>query len=125
MSSHKCVVAIVDDDSQLLVSLGDFLESVGYSVRAFTSGRDFLDDDRFSAVDCLITDITMPELDGFELQDAANAKRPSLPVIFITGTNDVTTYARVRALPEGRFFRKPFDAKNLATAISRAISPNQ
>ncbi len=123
MTSQKSVVAIVDDDSRLLVSLGDFLESAGYAVRAFTSGRAFLDDDSLHAVDCLVTDITMPELDGFELQKAANATRPGLPVIFITGTQDAETHDRVAELPEGRFLRKPFDAKHLVTAISKAVAP--
>lgn len=121
MTMQKSVVAIVDDDSRLLDSLGDFLKSAGYAVRAFTSGRAFLDDDTAPPVDCLVTDITMPELNGFELQEAVNAKRPDLPVIFVTGTRDVETEIRVQELPPGRFFRKPFAAQDLATAIADAV----
>ncbi|MBW9116462.1 response regulator [Rhizobium cauense] len=121
MIMQKSVVAIVDDDARLLDSLGDFLKSAGFAVRAFTSGRAFLDDESVPPADCLVTDITMPELDGFELQEAANEKRPDLPVIFITGTRDVETQTRVMELPSGRFFRKPFDAQDLVNAITKAV----
>ncbi|KQV78134.1 response regulator [Rhizobium sp. Root1220] len=123
MTSRKSVVAIVDDDARLLVSLGDFLESAGYGVRAFTSGRAFLDGGSLPAIDCLVTDITMPEFDGFELQDEVNALRPDLPVILMTGTHEIATQSRVAELPVGRFFRKPFDSQELVAAIAVAISP--
>lgn len=121
MSLRKSVVAIVDDDPRLLESLGDLLASVGHIVRAYSSPGDLLEGDRLSEIDCLITDIMMPELDGFELQQAANAIRPDLPVIFITGTHEVATQQRVLDLPEGRFFKKPFNSQALVAAIAVAL----
>ena len=79
------IVAVVDDDTRVLESLEDLLESAGHTVLAFGSGQALLDNDAFSTIDCLIADIGMPQLDGFELQRLARARRPELPIIFITG----------------------------------------
>ncbi|MDI7865034.1 response regulator [Rhizobiaceae bacterium n13] len=121
MILRQSVVAIVDDDPRLLESLGDLLESVGHAVRTFSSPHAFLAGDLLSEIDCLVTDITMPELDGFDLQQMANEKRPDLPVIFITGTHDIATEQRVMDLPRGRFFRKPFNSQELVSAIAGAL----
>ena len=121
MSTKQTMVALVDDDPKLLKFLGDFLESVGHVVCSFSSAREFLEGNRLAVVDCLVTDITMPELDGFELQKAANARRPDMPVIFITGTRDIATQNRVDKLPAGRFFQKPFNSQELVAAIADAI----
>lgn len=115
------MVAIVDDDPRLLEALGDLLASVGHHVRAFTSARAFLDEGGVSEVDCLITDIDMPQIDGFELQAMANDRFPNLPVIFITGKSEVATQRRVRELEAGRFFQKPFDHDALLNAISDVL----
>ena len=121
MKSKALVIAIVDDDPQLLDSLGDLLVSAGHVVHPFSSGQAFLESDRLTHVDCLVTDITMPDLDGFELHQAINAKRPGMPVIFITGKRDPDTLRRAAELSNGRFFKKPFDSQALVAAISEAI----
>src|SRR5690606_5275190 len=80
----KQMIAVVDDDARLLESLENLFESAGYSVRTFASAGAILESD-FKDLDCLITDIGMPMISGFELLDAAKRARPGLPVFLITG----------------------------------------
>jgi FixJ family two-component response regulator len=121
MTSRQSVVAIVDDDPLLLESLGDLLESVGYTVLAFSSVKTLIEGDRLLEIDCLITDIGMPEIDGFKLREMANSRRPDLPFIFITGSDEEATQKRVADLDRGQFFRKPFDSQALLAAVSEAL----
>lgn len=122
MSPRVSTVAVVDDDTRVLESLEDLLESAGHTVLAFASGKALLDDQAFAAIDCLIADIGMPQLDGFELQRLARARRPGLPVIFITGRHEIADQQRATALGNHGFFFKPFDAQALLAAVRRAVS---
>jgi CheY-like chemotaxis protein len=76
---------------------------------------------RLSRRDCLISDINMPVMDGFELLRVAHAARPELPVILITGHPEMLN--RLRAIDPGhyRLFTKPFDGQELLTAVSDAL----
>jgi FixJ family two-component response regulator len=118
---RQSVVAIVDDDPLLLESLGDLLESAGHSVRAFTDASALLEGEMLNAVDCVITDIGMPVLDGVELQRVANARRPGLPVIFITGQHEPATLRRINDAG-AQVFQKPIDGQVLLAAVSNALS---
>ena len=82
------VVAVVDDDQGILRSLEYLLESADYAVRLFTSGTALLHSRRLREIDCLISDIDMPGMDGFELLRLVHAARPGLPIILITGYPD-------------------------------------
>jgi FixJ family two-component response regulator len=118
---EKLIVAVVDDDPRLLESIGDLLESAGYLVRAFGSARSFLEDARaLPETACLIADIGMPVIDGFELEKRVRQARPELPVILITGRHEIAD--QQRAIAQGnRFFRKPFDGQALLAAVSQAV----
>jgi FixJ family two-component response regulator len=115
----KSVVAVVDDDPRLLESLEDLLESAGYHVRKFSSGQSLLSSDVMTEIDCLITDIGMPGLDGFELQRLVNQRRPDLPVILITGRHEIAEQPQAKFT---RFFRKPFDGQALLEAVTDAVA---
>ena len=121
MPIEKFIIAIVDDDTRLLESIGDLLESAGYSVRPFNSAISFLEDGAaLSDADCLIADIGMPVIDGFELEKRAREARPELPVILITGRHEIADQRR--AIAQGnRLFRKPFDGRALLAALSQAL----
>ena len=117
----KFIVAVVDDDPRLLESLAELLDSAGYSVRSFRFARSFLEDEAvLSEVDCLIADIGMPVIDGFELEKLVKRARPELPVILITGRHEIADQRRAIAR-SNRFFRKPFDGQALLAAIGQAI----
>jgi FixJ family two-component response regulator len=113
-------VAVVDDDRRLLESLQDLLESAGYQVRLFTSGRQFLDSP-IAEVDCVVSDIGMPGDDGFALQRAIRNSRPTLPVILITGRHEFATSKHEVARGGRRLFEKPFDARQLLAAIGSEL----
>ena len=117
------VIAVVDDDQSVLQALQYLLESADYAVRLFTSATALLDSGSVSEIDCLISDIDMPGMDGFELLKLIRAVRPRLPVILITGYPD-----RLKRLPpldgiSPRLFTKPFQAEALLAAIDDAL-PN-
>jgi FixJ family two-component response regulator len=111
-------VAVVDDDSRLLGSLEDLLESAGYATRSFASAGALLDNG-LSGLDVLITDIGMPGMDGFELRQLVKNAHPDLPVFLITGRHEMAD--QERALGINGFFRKPFDAKVLLAAVGDAL----
>jgi FixJ family two-component response regulator len=119
MAKPKLVVAIVDDDERLLESLQDLVESAGYRVRTFASARALLDSEAIPEIDCLITDIGMPELDGFELSRIMQTRRPELPVILVTGGHDISGLAQAK---QKRLFRKPFDGHELLAAIGESLT---
>ena len=114
------IIAMVDDDQRVLESLGNLLESAGYSVCLFDSAEAFLQADAVNEIDVLISDIRMRVLDGIDLQQRVGVKRPQLPVILITAHSDVD--AAGIAQPNNRgVFRKPVDAAELIKAIESAL----
>ena len=125
MTQPACghVIAVVDDDPGILRSLGYLLESADYAVRLFHSGTELLDGDCLKEIDCLISDIDMPGMDGFELLRQVAAARPGLPVVLITGYPE--TIKRLPAQHAGnlRVFTKPFRGPELLAAISAALRP--
>lgn len=120
-AATKSIIAVVDDDSRVLESLENLLESAGHIVRVFPSAELFLKRNGFIGIDCLISDIGMPVIDGLELQQLAKVARPELPVILITGRHE--TADRERAISQGTcaFFQKPFNGHDLLAAIKDAL----
>ena len=118
MSEERPVVAVVDDDPRLLQSLENLLESAGYGVSCFSSARSLLDGG-LSGLDILITDIGMPDMDGFELCRLVKKARPALPVFLITGRHEIGNEQRARGA-DG-FFRKPFDGQVMLEALASAL----
>ena len=115
------VIAAVDDDLRLLEALQDLLESAGYSVRSFGSAKSFLDDKAaLSESDCLIADVGMPVIDGFQLGELVRQVRPRIPVILITARHETEDQRRAVALGS-RFFQKPVDSQALLAAIGEAL----
>ena len=117
----KAIVAIVDDDRAVLESLEDLLKSGAYDVRPFPSGTAFLESGALGAVDCLITDVSMPGLNGLELERHVRFERPALPVVLITGQEATWKQAqRVARAVRSRFlFTKPLDSDALLAVIER------
>jgi FixJ family two-component response regulator len=120
MGERKQTIAVVDDDPRLLESLADLFESTGHAVRTFSSAKALIDTG-LSDIDCLITDIGMPVMDGFELLDIVKKARPSLPVFLITGRHEIGDQQRASGKGISGFFRKPFDGPALLVAIENAL----
>ena len=118
--STRFVVAVVDDDHRTLESLADLLEAAGYDVRLYSSARMVWTRGGLAEIDCLISDIGMPDMDGFELRRLALSERPELPVILITGRPEVRAqYASI--IERDRYFEKPFDGRQLLAAVRTAL----
>lgn len=118
MNKKGRVVAVVDDDPRVLESLDDLLQSAGYGVRRFSSPAALIEKG-LQDVDVLITDISMPGIDGFQLRDLIRKTHPNLPVFLITGRHEIADQHRAQGI--SGFFRKPFDGQALLAAISDAL----
>lgn len=119
--SKPPVIAIVDDDEAVREALCDLLQVEGLVARGFASGTAFLRDATAAECDCLVTDMRMPEIDGIELQHRLRALGCSMPVIFITSSDD--WLARARALESGAvaWFTKPVADEALLGALRKAL----
>jgi FixJ family two-component response regulator len=121
MLLETTTIAVVDDDPRLLESLQELLESAGYAVRSFNAAQLLLNDKAALAeISCLIADIGMPVIDGFELEKRVRQARPELPVILVTGRHEIADQKRAKA-QGNRFFRKPFDSQALLAAVGEAL----
>jgi FixJ family two-component response regulator len=114
------VIAVVDDDPSVLSALGHLLRSAGYTVCLFGSGRALFADTRFGQMACVVSDVGMGEMDGFELQRQAADRRPELPVILMTGRYGASK-TKFAGPNNCGFFLKPVHGPDLLDAISRAV----
>ncbi|KAB2671163.1 response regulator [Ochrobactrum sp. LMG 5442] len=119
MINDRLVIAVVDDDSRLLESMEDLLEATGYTARCYSSAASLLTRG-LADVDLIITDVGMPDIDGFELREIVQEIHPDLPVFLITGRHEIADQERAQGVTG--FFRKPFDGQTLLTAISDALN---
>jgi len=123
MTDHPpgITIAVVDDDRRILESLKNLLESADHAVRLFASAGALLESGLLVEIDCLISDIDMPVMDGFELIRAVRAARPELPVILITGHPEMLNRLPPTGPGHCHSFKKPFDGQELLTAVSDAL----
>jgi FixJ family two-component response regulator len=113
-------IAVVEDDEGLRRALVHLLEASGHRVWAFPSAEALLSSDKRRGAACLIFDVRLPGLSGFELQQRLADEGCEAPVIYMTGRDD--PLARQRAARQGAaFFLKPFDGKTLLAAIGCAL----
>ncbi|MBF0411707.1 MAG: response regulator [Desulfamplus sp.] len=112
------------DDEQMLVDLGKMmLEKIGYEALAVKSSRNALEiiQKNPNNFDIVITDLTMPDIQGIQLAEQIKAIRPNLPVILVTGFSDITTTARASASCIDAVLPKPLSINALATALQKFI----
>jgi FixJ family two-component response regulator len=119
-AAAKPVIAVIDDDCRIRESLDDLLDCAGFGVLLFASAAEFLRSSAFSEVDCVISDIALPAMDGFALQRMVRKARPTVPVILITGRHELAT--TTEADRGGRvLLEKPFGRERLLTAIESEL----
>ena len=113
-------VAIIDDDESARKSLARLMKSAGISAVTFSSAAEFLEAANDSQVDCAVTDLRMPDVDGIKLQQALAQIAPHLAIVFVTGHGDVP--AGIKAMKGGAidFLEKPVDDDALLDAVRRA-----
>jgi FixJ family two-component response regulator len=120
MTESKFTVFLVDDDAGVLKALSRLLHVRGYEIQAFTSAQAFLTNQDASLPGCVVLDVSMPGLDGLELQQALTAEGSQRPVIFLTGRGDIPTSVRAMRAGAIDFLTKPVDDNDLLAAIARA-----
>ena len=115
------IVYIVDDDNGMRTSLAWLLESVGIQSQGFVSAADFLRAFDLNVPGCLVLDVRMPEVSGFEVQEELNRRGATLPIIFVSGHGDIPM--SVRALQHGAidFVEKPYNSQQMLERIQRAM----
>ncbi len=116
------MVYLVDDDESVRRALQRLLRSAGFEVKAFSSAEEFLQSANLEEKGaCLILDIRMPGLTGFDLQQKLISKGIRMPVITVSAFDDAETRERARKLGATAFFRKPVDGQALVDAIHWAL----
>ena len=120
-SQQKPIVFVVDDDVSVRESLELLIKFAGWQPETFASASEFLARPRTATPNCLVLDVSLPDLNGLELQKLIASERTDMPIIFITGHGDVPM--TVQAMKGGavEFLTKPFDDEVLLNAIRHAI----
>ncbi|MBI2440411.1 MAG: response regulator [Lentisphaerae bacterium] len=135
MADAKQVVCIIDDDPSILIGFKRLMEAYGYDARVFASAREFLAAGLPAVLSaqpmqagipgadsCLIIDVAMPEMDGFQLQKELVRAGCKAPIIFITALDIPAVRASAKRTNAAFFFRKPVDADALLDAVRRALT---
>src|SRR5579871_5212250 len=115
------IVFVVDDDVSVRESLELLIQNEGWQAQTFASAQEFLDRPRELAQCCLILDVSLPGLNGLDLQQRVAADRKDMPIIFITGQGDIPMTVRAMKAGAVEFLTKPFSDEVLLSAIRQAI----
>ena len=121
-SQQQPIVFVVDDDISVRESLELLIKFAGWQPETFASATDFLARPRTTTPSCLVLDVSLPDLNGLELQKLIASERLDLPIIFITGHGDVPVTVQAMKAGAVEFLTKPFDDEVLLSAIRHAIS---
>ena len=121
-SQAQPIVFVVDDDVSVRESLESLIEFAGWQPETFAAAADFLARPRTITPSCLVLDVSLPDLNGLELQRLIASERSDMPIIFITGHGDVPM--SVQAMKGGavEFLTKPLDDEILLSAIRHALT---
>jgi FixJ family two-component response regulator len=121
MTNASPIVFVVDDDISMRESLGALIQDEGWQVETFMSAEEFLNRPYEIVPHCLVLDISMPGLNGLELQKRLAVERREMPIIFITGHGDVPKSVQAMKAGAVEFLTKPFNDSTLLSAIRGAI----
>jgi FixJ family two-component response regulator len=121
MSDVTPVVFVVDDDISVRESLESLIRCEGWQPETFASAQEFLDYPRVHTPNCLVLDVSLPGLNGLDLQRLVADERTDMPIIFITGHGDVPMTVQAMKAGAVEFLTKPFNDDVLLTAIRAAL----
>jgi len=125
MSHAGPVVFVVDDDVSVRESLELLIRFEGWEPQTFASALEFLARPRAVVPSCLVLDISLPGLNGLDLQKQIAVERPDMPIIFITGYGDVPKTVQAMKAGAVEFLTKPFSDDVLLSAIRQAVERSQ
>ena len=116
---------VVDDDVSVRESLELLIQSAGWQPETFASAQEFLARPRLLVPSCLVLDVSLPDLNGLDLQKRIGGDRMDMPIIFITGHGDIPMSVRAMKAGAVEFLTKPFSDDVLLGAIEQAIQRSQ
>ena len=119
------IVFVVDDDISVRTSLELLIDSAGWQSETFPSAQAFLHRPRAVGPSCLLLDVSLPDLDGLELQKRVASDRTDMPIIFISGHGDVPMTVRAMKAGAVEFLTKPLAGDVLVGAIQQAIEQSR
>ena len=117
MSRPKPLVAVVDDEEPVRRALERLLKSAGIETEAFASGDALLANLERRRPDCVVLDLHMPAMSGFEVQRFLTAREPRIPVVVLTGQDTAESQERALAGGAAAYLRKPVDGDALLDAV--------
>lgn len=125
LHSPTPIVFVVDNDFSIRKSLAMLIEGAGWQPQTFSSATEFLVHQKSAIPCCLILDLTLPDLNGLELQERISSERCDMPIIFLSSRVDIPM--AVKAIKRGalEFMMKPFDSDKLLNAIRCAIKRSE
>ena len=121
MATAKTIVFVVDDDVSVRESLELLIQNEGGQPKTFASAQEFLDCPRALVPNCLLLDLSLPGMNGLDLQARIAIERTDMPIIFITGSGDVPKSVQAMKAGAVEFLTKPFNDEVLLTAIRQAL----
>jgi len=114
-------ICVIDDDQEVLQAVRRLLRSAGFVAETFASAGEFLESERRPGPDCLVLDVHLGHLSGFDLQERLAASGRSIPIVFITAHDDPATRERAERAGAAEYLRKPFEDDSLIDTIHKAI----
>jgi FixJ family two-component response regulator len=124
-SATTATVFVVDDYAPVRRSISRLLRAAGFAVVAFASAEEFLAQYDPGVWGCLVLDVAMQNLNGFELQNILASKGSLLPIIFLTGEGDIPKSVRAMKGGASDFLTKPVDEEDLLAAVRTAIEKHR
>jgi FixJ family two-component response regulator len=125
MDEKEPVVFVVDDSGSVRKSLERLFRSAELKVECFESAQDFLNVKRHKGPSCIVLDVRMPGLSGFDLQEALGASGFIIPIIFLTGHGSVPQSVRAMKAGAVDFIEKPFEGEQLLDAVQKALEKDR
>lgn len=122
MPATAPTIAVLDDEAEMRKALRRLLTCRGFMVYEFAGGEEFLDSLKSWAPECLLLDLHMPALNGFDVLEALRVRKNHLPVVVITAHDEPGTADRLRGFGVSAFLKKPVDRDVLLSAIETALS---
>ena len=115
------IVFVVDDDVSVRESLELLIQNEGWQAETFASAQEFLDRPQAAVPSCLVLDVSLPGLNGLDLQQQVASERNDISIIFITGHGDIPMTVRAMKAGALEFLTKPFSDEALLNTIRQAL----